>query len=291
MKIAIGTAQFGLDYGITNHGGMVLNKQIKDILQLALTNQIDTLDTARAYGESELKLGEILESKMFKIVSKFTTPDKSGETNLRTWINSQLSKTLHNLKADSVYAYISHDASFFLNSSRIILAELEKLKVEGLIQKMGVSVYHPDELAKILDICTPDLVQLPLNIFDQRFERCGLLDRLSKQKIEVHARSIFLQGALLDKAVRQQNTFTPFKKYFEKMDFYLDKYNLTPMELCLGYKIFDPRISKLVIGVCSSLQLQEIISATQKIKSSHILDYDQLFSEDLDLIIPSRWKQ
>ncbi|MCG8572052.1 MAG: aldo/keto reductase, partial [Spirochaetes bacterium] len=185
-KIGLGTAQFGLNYGINNSRGKIPTSEINEILLFAQKNGIDLLDTAYAYGESEKVIGqnnEIINS--FRIITKF--PPK-----IKHPIKELFFESLTNLKRSTIYGYLIHDFQTYL-SNKVILSILKELKSERKVAKIGFSLYYPDQLKYLFDNNLKiDIIQIPYNIFDRRFD--DLLPLAKKEKIEVHIRSVFLQG-------------------------------------------------------------------------------------------------
>ena len=192
MKLALGTAQFGIPYGISNRNGIVNRDEVKKIIYNSYRVGIDTIDTAKNYGNCEELLGEI-GVKKFKVITKLSNLNKKNidlkSTDFRKYFGS-----LKKLKLDTLYAVLIHDPDFSKNSNyKYIFEELEKFKNKGNIIKIGVSVYNPEELEDIINNFNIDIAQIPLNLVDRRFEKVGLLNKLQNKKIEIHSRSTFLR--------------------------------------------------------------------------------------------------
>ena len=282
-KLCLGTVQFGLKYGVTNNEGQVGLNDAQEILEYAKANNIESLDTARGYGTSEEVLGSLQAASCFKIISKFQKEKPLS-------LVSQITETLIRLKATSLYGYLCHDADFFLANHKALLPILFELKAKGQIERIGCSVYGPEQVTEILKVFTPDLIQLPANVFDQRFSTSGILDQLHEKEVEVHARSAFLQGALLESVDKLNNYFLKYKKNFFLLEEFASLNGLTHLEVCLLYLIKDPRISKVVVGVCQKKQLQEILGVEEKLSNFKKLDFSKLSCEDVGLILPTKWK-
>ena len=204
MKLALGTAQFGLDYGVSNASGQVEVSEVKDILREADGHNIDTLDTAMVYGISESVLGRVGVNQ-FNIVTKLP-PIPKDVRNIDLWVNTHINSSLRKMRIERVSGLLLHrSADLFETPKRKLIDSLCKLKDDGVINKIGVSIYNPDELDDIekhgIKI---DIVQAPFNILDRRLESSGWLGKLHLAGIEVHTRSVFLQGLLLQKE-KQRN--------------------------------------------------------------------------------------
>jgi len=211
MKLALGTVQFGLDYGITNQDGQVSLDEAKNILDFAKDNGINTLDTAPAYGNSEKILGQI-STENFKVVTKTRHFDSLEINNSDVkLLSSDFYHSLEYLRQDSVYGVLVHNADDLLKfGSEKLFKQLQELKQAEKIVKIGVSVYDHSQLQAILDNFDIDLVQLPFNILDRRMIDGGTFAKLQEKDIEVHARSVFLQGLLL---MSEQNRPEKFNRW------------------------------------------------------------------------------
>ena len=159
MKIALGTAQFGLEYGVANTAGRVPQNTVKVMLDLARVLSVDTLDTAAAYGTSEEVLGR-LGVDAFKVISKVPPMADYVEKPV-SWIKRCVDQSLNNLGCDSLYGLLLHRPLDLLrpNGKELYNALLD-LKRQGIIQKIGISVYGPHDLDKLADYSF-DLVQAP----------------------------------------------------------------------------------------------------------------------------------
>ncbi len=279
-RIAIGTVQFGLEYGISN-SGKVSFEEVKKILNLAKKNSIDTIDTASGYGNSEKVLGSAGVHD-FKIITK-TIPLHSGVDNvLRSFHQS-----LEDLNVDSVYGLLVHQIDDVKDKRfEVLLKELEKLKQNRLVSKIGFSTYTPSQVDFLLENYDFDLIQVPFNILDTRLLDGGQLQSLKNKKIEIHARSIFLQGLLLISREKRSQFFSKWSDLFEKWDSWLKRNDISGLEAALGFALSENLVDKIVIGVDSNDQLTEVISASEICT----LDFPQnLSTTDERLLNPSLW--
>lgn len=286
MKLAIGTAQFGLNYGVTNQSGVVAAEEITKILNYAQTNDILTIDTAGAYGNSESKLGASrVDLANFKIITKI--PPKTSAQDLET----NFFQSLNNLKLKRVHGLLIHNASDLLSDQGAkIWKLLEKLRDQALVDKIGVSVYTGDEIKQVLKRYPIDIIQLPINVFDQRLLQSDILEEVKSKKIEIHARSLFLQGILLEKPNRLSEYFTPYKASLIKWHDFLKSNNLTPLEGALSFVYSLNLIDQGVIGITSLDNLIEIKTVFDKIKSIPTIQYSEFAISDEKFINPSIWK-
>jgi len=284
-RIALGTAQFGLNYGISNRTGQVTRSQAMSMMQLATLNNIDTLDTAISYGESEVCLGE-LGIHGFKIVTKLPVfPDDCED--LTTWVQQQINASLKRLGVSMVYGLILHRPEQLLEKNGKILYEaLQGLKGKGQVQKLGVSIYSPSELDALIPRYTFDLVQAPFNLLDRRLQNTGWLYRLKDVGVEVHTRSTFLQGLLLMKKEEMLTKFSPWSAIWQQWHKWLLDSELTSLQACLSFPLSFPEIDRVVVGADSSIQLSEILRVNDFLLTNEKPD---LQCEDEKLINPSNW--
>ena len=286
--LAIGTAQIGSKYGINNKNKNFTLKEIKKILNFSRMNGIDTIDTATSYGNAEKKIGQI-NPKGFKVVSKISF---KGKKKLNSeLIESEIEKSAKKLKINSHYAILLHNEKDLVgDGSEIIYNSLQKLKKNGLIKNIGVSVYNCKNLGKILSRFKLDIVQLPYNIIDQNFETSGWIKKLKKMNIKIHVRSIFLQGLLLLNYNNIPKKFLKYKKLFKKLDQEITSNKISRVEACLNFvlnkkKYFD----KIVVGLDNFSHLKEILR-TKPDLSLHE-KFKKFASNQKELINPALWKK
>jgi aryl-alcohol dehydrogenase-like predicted oxidoreductase len=285
VRLALGTVQFGLSYGIANSTGQVVRSEALDILNYAKNVGIDTIDTAIAYGESEQRLGEIGVNDWHVITKLPEIPNNCQ--NLTQWIESRVSDSLGHLGVQTLSGLLLHRPSQLLDLGKEALwPTLLKLKSDGVVEKIGFSIYSPDELDKLWSVFKPDLVQAPYSIFDRRLITSGWLERMNEEGVEVHARSIFLQGLLLMDKNSRPEKFDKWSKLWKQWDGWLQENCITSLQATVSFALSDSRISRVVVGVDSLSQFKEILSA-EKI---NISDFpEELSITDLNLLNPSQW--
>ena len=288
MRIGIGTAQLGLNYGITNDDKKVNSESLSKIINLARGSHIKYIDTAISYGDSEIKLGK---NKIddFYLISKLPKIPVEKE-NVGIWINDQVDESLKRLGVKTLYALLLHDTSQLFDEliGGEIDKALNKLKEQGKIKKFGVSAYDPKELQNILKKFSPEIVQLPMNVFDNRFQDHDCLKIMKDKNIEIHSRSAFLQGLLLLNKENLPNQFKKWKSLFEKWQKWLEFNNISAVEACLGHCLSFKEVDCVVVGVDSFIHFNEVIElANRKAKVNYPLDFS---SKDIDLINPLNWE-
>ena len=277
MKIALGTVQWGLNYGISNKKGIPSKDELNRILSFADKSGINLLDTASAYGNSEARIGDFSKNK-FNIVTKIGISENDIS------IKEKIKKSLKKLKSNSVYGCLFHDTINFLKYPSP-WNEIQVQKKEGLIKKIGFSLYNPQELEKLFELnYIPDLIQVPFNLIDRRFE--PYLKELKNMDIEIHVRSIFLQGLLLNFKMMNEIKFSKWNKIWGRYRNWLKSIGLSPLEACISHVLSFNDISNIVVGVDDLSQLKQIILAS---KRDTVKAPKSLISTDEKLINPLSW--
>jgi aryl-alcohol dehydrogenase-like predicted oxidoreductase len=289
MKLALGTVQFGIDYGVNSVDGQVRAEEVKKILSYAHSKDIGLLDTAPAYGNSEKILGRVNISN-FKVVTKTRHFDSLEiHNNDVKLLNNDFHHSLEDLKQDSVYGMLIHNAGDLLKpGSEKLFDQLKELKQAEKIVKIGVSVYDHSQLQSILDNFDIDLVQLPFNILDRRMIDSGMLATLRSKGTEVHARSVFLQGLLLMTEQSRPEKFKRWEVLWKVWHEWLNDNQITALEATIRHAISMPEISKVLVGVDTVDQLKEIVMATPGVLPEIP---PEMFTNDADLLNPSNWGQ
>ncbi|WP_180163273.1 MULTISPECIES: aldo/keto reductase [unclassified Acinetobacter] len=285
MKLGLGTVQFGLSYGVANASGQVSLTEVKNILALAHTVGIRTLDTAIAYGNSEACLGQA-GVEQFNIVSKL--PPLPENVDVNEWVETQIQASLQRLNLKQLDALLLHRSLDIVESQGVVLQQALQHAVDrGWLKAVGISIYNPVELEQIIPIWKPDLIQSPLNIFDQRLIQSGWLQKLNELGIRVHTRSVFLQGLLLMPEENIPAYFQPWTKYLSAWHKWCNEKNIEPIAAAIAFLNGITEVENIIVGVDSEAQLQQIVeSARVQIDT----DWQHWAISDKALIEPSRWQ-
>ena len=290
MKIGLGAAQFGLDYGVSNIHGKTTKHEVLTILQLAYENDISLIDTATSYGNSESMLGEVITNDDWKFVTK--TPhfvDGYLDNTHVEQLKESFNQSLIRLGQKKIYGLLLHSCDDLLKpGGRLIFREMERLREVGMVEKIGVSVYSSKQIEAILGKFNIDLIQLPINIFDQHLFVDGWLEKLKNKNVEIHARSTFLQGLLLMPRTSIPTYFLPIKEKIELFSKSAQELSLSKLELALGYVMGINEIDKIVVGVNTIEQLREIIEATQV--KVNPMEFTDVSIDNPIYTNPSLWK-
>ena len=281
----IGTAQFGQNYGITNLNGNVSEKEIISIFNKARANDINTLDTASSYGDSEKILGKVGVTD-FDVMTKL--PSFGGiSSNFEEFCEKALVASLTQLKLSCVDTVLLHRPEELLGShGDAIFHALNGLKDKELVRRIGISIYSPDILDDIAEKYRFDVVQVPLNVFDRRIISSGWLKKLADMDISVIARSVFLQGILLSRFDDLPSYFHNWHPQFNAWMAFYKANSLSALEASLQFVAQIPEIDKIIVGIESERQFSEIIKA---IKNPITAGSNHLEVSDLGLISPVHW--
>jgi hypothetical protein len=287
MKLALGSVLFGLDYGVASPMRRVQQAEVNEILSEAARNGIDLVDTAIEYGASEDVLGRAGVAG-WSIVTKLP-PLPANCNDIESWIFSKIRESLGRLGVDRLAGLLLHrPEQIFSSFGDEILKSLVRSKAAGLVEKIGVSVYSPDDLGPILERFQLDVVQAPISILDRRLVVSGWARELRRRGIEVHARSVFLQGLLLLDGAELPQQFRRWKPIWDVWARYLAAERMTPLEACLRYALSVEEVDKVIVGVGSVQQLREILASAQGgVRRLPVWTE----SVDVDLVEPSRWEE
>jgi aryl-alcohol dehydrogenase-like predicted oxidoreductase len=285
MKLALGTAQFGLDYGVNNTSGQVTKDEARKMLSLSIQKGIKLIDTAISYGQSEMALGSI-GTNGFDIVTKIPGYP-SHLMGVDEWLIGQVESSFSRLGVTSIYAILLHRPIDLLgNVGGKLYSTLEMLKDTGKVQKVGVSIYSPDELMPLVSKYSLDIVQAPYNLIDRRLSKSGWLTRLNEMGTEVHTRSVFLQGLLLMNPTSIPEKFRPWEQIWNDWDKWIASAGVTRLQACLSLPLKTIGIDRVVVGADSLNQLKQILDC---VENEGALKYPELSCVDERLINPTNW--
>lgn len=296
-RIGLGTAQLGMRYGIANSAGQPSEEESHGILLDARMSGISLFDTAAAYGESEALLGTFiardLEPSSLRVVSKL--PHFSGRPLTSESYMQALRTSLKTMGTDQLYAWLVHDVHDVTTDPVVFARAAEQAKESGLALKTGASVYTPDEVDQILDCEGVDLMQLPLSILDQRCLESGALTRLKDRGIEVHARSLFLQGALLMGQGALPGHLVALRPSLQRLEAVARGLGATPFELSLRFAASVKQVDCWIVGVDTRGQLRTLVEAARFVAATSYLaadvDLHALASNDPSVVDPRRWRR
>ena len=299
MELCLGTVQFGMDYGISGQKQPSVEQAV-EMLDYAVQNGINTIDTANAYGTAEDVVGAFLRKKTVPreslwIISKFRPNllDDVKENAYYAVMKENLTNTLERLGVDYLDTYLLHSARYVYNDA--IIATLNRFKQEGYTRKVGVSVYEVDEAQKCIERENIDFMQLPYSVFDQRMKAGGVFDLAKKQgnTTQIHSRSAFIQGLILMEENEVPDFLAKARPIVRKISEMCRKYEISRISLAMNYVKQEESISHLVFGVDNIEQLKENIEIFQEdIDRNVIRETSREFSDiEADIVMPSLWKR
>lgn len=281
MKIGLGTVQWGLDYGIANTHGIPSDEVLNSIFDLANKAGINMFDTATQYGEAEKRVGQFsnLEHKIVTKIGNFST---------NKCLNQQLDNSFNHLQRQNIYGCLFHNVDELINNTDL-WRELLVYKEEGRINKIGYSLYEPQELIDLLEAgLHPDIVQFPYSILDRKFE--PYFDLLKKKGVEIHVRSVFLQGLYFKNPEQLSNKLLILKPVLSELQNISKQNNLDISELCLDFIRQNCKIDYAVIGVESEDQLREVSQVKNcNLNWDIILETLDSYNIKKELLNPSNW--
>lgn len=297
-KLSLGTAQLGFDYGIANVGGKPNLEKSFGILKTAVNAGINCFDTAPSYGDSEEIIGSFVGTRINGespiICTKLKVDFKKGTDSIEIYqqVKKNVEDSMRRLQINKIPILLVHSASNMTDNGGLILQSLIRLKDEGMVDKIGVSVYSPVEVTKAINLEVFDAIQIPINIFDHRLIESGLLADLRQCGFIVFARSIFLQGLFfLDPDTLPENLKLARKPIIALRKL-AQKYEIGIAEIAVAFVRDLPEISSLMIGAETSTQVLDNCDLIECPKLS-----DELRDEILDvfsdlpvkIINPSLW--
>ena len=280
-KICIGSANFGMEYGLDKKSPL-LKKDIKEIFEFLKKENTIYIDTAANYKNSEIIIGKY-STKKFKIITKIKKIPK-GVNDLEKWLKNEIYTSCKKLRVNKIYGLLVHDTQDLKNKKKDkkIYKTFDILKKSKIIEKIGLSIYNPNELDLYLKNYNFEIVQAPLNIFDRRIINSGWLKKIKEKGIEFFARSIFLQGLLIKDINKIDKFFSPYKKKFEKFEIWTQKLNISKVEACIRFVNSYREVDKVIVGINNKMHFFEnykflkkdklIVPNSLEIKSGKILN-------------------
>ena len=284
QKLGLGTVQFGQAYGVSNARGRVPPREVTAILDRAAAAGISVLDTAAAYGESETVLGGLCaHTQPFRMVTK-TLPLSHGLA--RVVERARQSTDL--LQRRPLDALLVHAAGDLRGPEGPALWKaLQGLRDEGQVREIGISAYIYDDPLKLAQDFAPTVMQIPLSIFDQTLLRNGTLARLKDLGVEIHVRSVFLQGLMFLSPDKLPPKLAHARGTLEQFHRELKAAGTTPLAAALDFVTSLAEVDVAVIGVTALSELEEILGAVGQF--SHTLDWARFAIDDPIVTTPSKW--
>ena len=291
-QLCLGTAQFGMTYGITNNQGQVSEKAVAEILTKAAEAGISWIDTAQAYGNAEEVIGRVLPKESgFQFLSKLSAQPKTEyyQEDTLVW-EKAFQMSCKRLRVSCMESLMLHHAADLKKPGKEYLEEwLIGLRNRGIVKRLGVSIYTADDLACI-DRRLLDIVQLPTSLYDQRVLRNGTIEKLRSSGIAIHARSIYMQGLLLTKSQEWPSWISPrIKEQQRKLERLAERKGCELIDLALGFAKDLNGVEAVVLGVCSSVELGQLKAAWERPSPWGTGEWKEWAFEDCSILDPRSW--
>jgi aryl-alcohol dehydrogenase-like predicted oxidoreductase len=287
-NIILGTVQFGLNYGINNKKVKPNSKEIEKILNFAYDSGVNMLDTAEAYGTSQLEIGKYHKKSnhKFKVITKY----HSNFITLDHNIEKRILNNIKELGVSNLYSYMFHSFNDFVNNYKKNIDQLMICKEKGLFEKTGVSIYTNSEFETVLNEYNVDLIQLPFNLLDNVNKRKKLIEKAKIRGIEIHTRSAFLQGLFFMQINSIPQKIYPLRNALIQLNQIAKSYNIDINQIALNYVMQQDGIDKVLIGVDNLNQLKTNLNNIDYILNNEIIELvNKINIEDENLLNPSNW--
>ena len=291
-QLCLGTAQFGLAYGITNVAGQVPEDTVAPILVEAMEAGIRWLDTAQAYGNAEEVLGRQLPgAHAFSLISKLPAQQEAefSAQDADAW-EQAVGASCRRLGVRGLDALLLHaPADLAKPGGQHLEAWLLGLRKRGVVQRIGVSIYSADDLDGV-NPALLDLVQVPLSLFDQRLLQDGTLTRLRARGTAIHARSVYLQGLLLTPAGQWPSWASQeARSHHQALESLAEQRGCRLIDLALGFAREQTELEAVVLGVCKKQELKELCHAWSEISPWGKGEWRTWALKDPVILDPRRW--
>lgn len=300
-KIILGTAQLGFEYGIANTKGKPTENQSFKILQTAINNGITTFDTAPVYGNSEEIIGNFLKNNMFLNLTIITKISKIQSKNkhpsfdeIKNTVKKSLIASKDRLNVNKISICLLHDPSDMHSFDGLVVKSLKQLKNKGIIEEIGVSIHTPNQAKEFLENNELDVIQVPINLFDTRLIKDGILTKLKNSGKTVFARSIFLQGLFLLDINNMPTNMHFAKKPLEKLKQISSNYDIDIKKLAFSFVKDIPEVDSMIIGVDTEEQLKNNIKQFNAPPLSEEIKRElsnSFYNMSEELINPTLWNR
>jgi aryl-alcohol dehydrogenase-like predicted oxidoreductase len=290
-RLCVGTVQFGLDYGISNRSGRPDEAEISRILQYAAEAAVGYLDTAVEYGDAEELIGRCLPPGYLpRIVTKLPAiKEETISPRHKQLISDTISRSLDRLRTKRLHAILLHKVMDLAKAgSGYIVEALQNAQQNGQADLIGASVYDEKQIYLTRQHFEPKLIQLPFNVLDRRLAKSGVLADLKSAGVEIHARSIFLQGLLLIEPRQLPEFFAPLRRHLDSLRAGWAPRGLTPLSGSLAFVLEQPEIDVVVVGVNRTDELAEIVESIRR-RSGRRSGFESDFAIDPMYLNPAQW--
>lgn len=285
-KIILGTAQFGLEYGINNTSGKPSIDSVFEILETAYDLGVRTLDTAEAYGDAHDIIGEFHRKnplKLFNIITKLPASISSLDDKIDSYC-----KQLHVSKLKAV---LFHSFNTY-RENRSAIDSLHSFRLKGKVEYLGVSVYTNDQIEDVIGDCRIDIIQLPFNLFDNNFQRGDILQKAKMKGKILHSRSVFLQGLFFSSLQNDHKVVAGLQRELAYINRLSKLSDISLGTMALSYCVGQGTLDSVLVGVDNLSQLRKNLQDASYVLPIDIIEkIDNIKVKDVDLLNPSLWNR
>lgn len=279
-KLGLACSQLGLDQAPSAPRGRSPEREAADTLQIAARAGLVILDAQVQFGRAETLIGNLMpRPNPFRVILRAVRPDRGPDH-----VEDELRQALRRLrldKADTVMVQSAGD--LFSPQGPAMWERLKKLREEGLIERVGVSVFASDEPVGLARRFKPDIIQAPVSLLDQRLIVSGALAEIAGLGVEVHLRSIFLQGLLFLPPDRMPVALRGSAGPLSRVRRLIAEGRSDPLQAALWFALSRPEAHHVIVGVASAAELQAVIAAAASAPPD--LDWDEMALEHPEALV------
>ena len=277
-KLGLGTSQFGLDQP-PGPRGKPREAEARDILSIAGRSGLSVLEVARGSSSADTLLrGALPQPNPFRMTLTSIRPDRGPDM-----VEAELRAQMLRLGVERVDTIIAPSATdLFSPMGPKLWDKLKQLKDEGVCRRIGVPVYASDDPVGVARRFKPDLVQAPASLLDQRLLLDGSLATIAEMGIEVHLRSIFLNGVLFLPPDRAPSHLKAAAGRISRARRLIAEGKSDPLQAALGFALTRPEATHVLVGVTSAAEMSAVVAAAMSPPPD--LDWDEMAIDDPDAL-------
>lgn len=289
-ELALGTANWGGSYGAPGREARVDEQTADELATLFLEAGHSLVDTAPAYGRAEQMVGDVLAGRA-RVVSKVPADVMAAPDAVSRAVSS-LRESLRRTRVDRFAGVLLHDAGAATREDSRGRNMVDAVRAEGVADRVGVSVYTPEEAYAAVDRLGADLVQLPCNPLDQRFLESGCVSDLVSAGVEVHVRSSFLNGVLLADPATLEGSLAPLAPAVARLGDLARADGATVLELLMAFARHATGAQAVIVGAFAADQLREVLAAWARAGApGQERDWSRVSASELPAVDPRTWSR
>lgn len=293
-QLCLGSAQFGLSYGITNNEGQVREEVVCNLLKKAKESGFKWLDTAQAYGNAESVLGRQLDRKHgYNLISKLAKQEKNNfnKKDAETW-EKGFFDSCKRLRVERLHSLLLHSPGDLRKPGSEYLEDwLISLRDRGLVERIGVSIYSSEDLKGINPDLT-DMVQLPLSLYDQRLIRDQTISRLRSMGTKIHARSVYMQGLLLTQPEGWPDWVNvKVRNHHHALNLLAEEKGCDLIDLALGFIREQVDVEAVTLGLCTEDELSSLKETWDRYSPWEKDEWRHWALQDTSILDPRLWPE